>query len=285
MSASELIYNLPQVIDSCGQRSFGVKLLELLSELLTWRYRYVVVYDRKGPPSCPFQEGSDPKSFPAYWELFEAGLYRFDPIYRLSCETDAIQINRLSNLRDEASESQSYYRFLNQQDWSDDISILLPLDDTLTLSVGWGWSQGKFSDRDVEVLDECLPLIRSLLKKHVQLSGQNLAAPSGNRQSEKVLEPLDYKFEVEKFTHPDLTDRENSAVQLTLLGMPNATISERFSIGHQSVKNLKSSIYRKLDITTERELFLTFFESVLAPQSSPNSDVESKSATVVTVPE
>ena len=54
--------------------------------------------------------------------------------------------------------------------------------------------------------------------------------------------------------------RERELVQLILAGHPTATIAERLGIAVGTVKNHRRRIYEKLDITTERELFLQFFE-------------------------
>ncbi|MDA7966420.1 helix-turn-helix transcriptional regulator [Ruegeria sp.] len=53
-----------------------------------------------------------------------------------------------------------------------------------------------------------------------------------------------------------LTAREFSICDLVLRGHPSTSISEKLGISLGTVKNHRKRIYRKLDITTERELFL-----------------------------
>ncbi len=48
-------------------------------------------------------------------------------------------------------------------------------------------------------------------------------------------------------------------MQLVLAGHPTAAIAERLGITVGTAKNHRRRIYEKLDITTERELFLQFF--------------------------
>lgn len=50
------------------------------------------------------------------------------------------------------------------------------------------------------------------------------------------------------------------ARKLILAGHPTANIAERLGITVGTVKNHRRRIYEKLDITTERELFLQFFQ-------------------------
>jgi DNA-binding CsgD family transcriptional regulator len=53
-----------------------------------------------------------------------------------------------------------------------------------------------------------------------------------------------------------LTPRERDIVQLTLAGYPTISIAKRLGLAVGSIKNHRTRIFRKLDITTERELFL-----------------------------
>ena len=55
-----------------------------------------------------------------------------------------------------------------------------------------------------------------------------------------------------------LTPRERDIVRLILAGFPSAKIAERLGVSVNTIKNHKKRMYRKLDITTERELILIF---------------------------
>ena len=54
-----------------------------------------------------------------------------------------------------------------------------------------------------------------------------------------------------------LTQRERQIVSLTLEGHPIAGIAKRLGVRRGTIKNHRLRLYQKLDITTERELFLT----------------------------
>jgi DNA-binding CsgD family transcriptional regulator len=55
-----------------------------------------------------------------------------------------------------------------------------------------------------------------------------------------------------------LSEREQQVVLLTLKGFPAIEIARRLGLSRGTVKNYRLAIYRKLDITTERELFGEF---------------------------
>lgn len=60
--------------------------------------------------------------------------------------------------------------------------------------------------------------------------------------------------------HAGIGLAERGLVQLILAGHPSVNIAERLGITVGTVKNHRRRIYEKLDITTERELFLRFFQ-------------------------
>jgi DNA-binding CsgD family transcriptional regulator len=53
-----------------------------------------------------------------------------------------------------------------------------------------------------------------------------------------------------------LTPREKAIVRLIFSGYPTIEIASRLSVALGTVKNHRKRIFKKLDITTERELFL-----------------------------
>jgi DNA-binding CsgD family transcriptional regulator len=55
-----------------------------------------------------------------------------------------------------------------------------------------------------------------------------------------------------------LTPREQEIVELILQGHPTKSIAERLRLSRGTIKNYRQRLYDKLDITTEREIFLAF---------------------------
>ena len=60
-----------------------------------------------------------------------------------------------------------------------------------------------------------------------------------------------------------LTPRERQIVELILKGYPTTLIAEKLSLSRGTVKTHRRRIYDKLDITTERELFLMYIDAAL----------------------
>ena len=62
----------------------------------------------------------------------------------------------------------------------------------------------------------------------------------------------------------ELSDREQAVVLLTLQGHPVIEIARKLGLSRGTVKNYRLAIYRKLDITTERELFGEYMAALRA---------------------
>lgn len=60
-----------------------------------------------------------------------------------------------------------------------------------------------------------------------------------------------------------LSPRERQIVGLILKGYPTTLIAEKLGLSRGTVKNHRRRIYGKLDITTERELFLMYIEAAI----------------------
>ncbi|MBZ9813839.1 helix-turn-helix transcriptional regulator [Mesorhizobium sp. CA7] len=64
-----------------------------------------------------------------------------------------------------------------------------------------------------------------------------------------------------------LTHRERQIVELTLEGHPIVSIANRLGVKRGTIKNHRLRLYQKLDITTERELFLAYVQHLRAAGS------------------
>jgi DNA-binding CsgD family transcriptional regulator len=72
-----------------------------------------------------------------------------------------------------------------------------------------------------------------------------------------------------------LTHREAQIVELVLQGFPTFEIARRLKISIGTVKNHRRRLYHKLDITTERELFLLYLQSLARSKPAADRDIAS----------
>lgn len=74
--------------------------------------------------------------------------------------------------------------------------------------------------------------------------------------------PLSIEDATKEFFMGELTVREREVLNLILGGNPGPTIANKLAISADTVKKHRRRLYDKLDITTERELFIRFLDYV-----------------------
>jgi DNA-binding CsgD family transcriptional regulator len=99
--------------------------------------------------------------------------------------------------------------------------------------------------------------VRPSSRRFIQLDADFALAPNGTIEYlDFTDEPVGAPVRLSEPLARQLTPRERDIVQLTLAGYPTISIAKRLGLAVGSVKNHRTRIFRKLDITTERELFL-----------------------------
>jgi len=256
MAGAGISEGLARAVDGLGGEAFHRLLLDALTPLVPWSYRYVFVYRRDRPPLIPFFEGIAQ----SWIDRYLAGYFRFDPFYRL-CLSDAPQGVLL--LRDHMPPGGSGFRydaFLHDIDVVDDMVLMLPDAAGATVALTWDRSGEPFPAEAVAALREVAPLVLALQRAHRARLGVAAAPPVAPARPP---DPLSFEETVAAFLPATLTPREREIVRLALNGFDNAAIARRLGIGDQVVRNRRRGIYDKLDITSERELFRLFLDHVM----------------------
>jgi DNA-binding CsgD family transcriptional regulator len=186
-----------------------------------------------------------------------ASYYVFDPFYaswRRERRLGIVPLKRLAN--DEGKRGQYIAGFLAQSRICDEIGILLADGGDWCLGIFLDRSTKPFREKEIALLEERLPIFSALHALDIKTRAPDFLRTSA--PSKPAISPRKPVIPAELW--PDLSARERELVQLVLAGHPTATIAERLGITVGTAKNHRRRIYEKLDITTERELFLQFFE-------------------------
>jgi DNA-binding CsgD family transcriptional regulator len=184
--------------------------------------------------------------------------YVFDPFYaswRRERRLGVLPLKRLTN--EEAKRGQYIAGFLTQSEICDEVGILLADGGDWCLGIFLDRSSVSFKDSEIALLTERLPVFEALHALDIKARGSDFSrtsAPTGPGASPQQQPSIPASL------WPELSSRERELVQLILAGHPTATIAERLGIAVGTAKNHRRRIYEKLDITTERELFLQFFQ-------------------------
>ncbi|SFJ80682.1 helix-turn-helix transcriptional regulator [Celeribacter neptunius] len=137
-------------------------------------------------------------------------------------------------------------------------------------NTSWGATITAAMQRDIDTLVAATPsgeanLGPDCILKWSELSDTNPVAPAGQvltveqkalgyatLEASDLVDQLQEKYQ--------LTSRERQIVSMMVQGEPNSRIAEALEISTGTVRNHKHRLYYKLDITTERELFIALLE-------------------------
>lgn len=186
-----------------------------------------------------------------------ADYYVFDPFYASWRQERRLGIVPLKSLADDEVKRGRYMaEFLAQSEICDEVGILLADGGDWCLGIFLDRMERPFRDGEIAILGDRLPVFAALHARDLAARAPGFArttAPDAPGAA-PLREPR-----VPAGLWSELSRRERELVGLVLAGHPTAAIAARLGITVGTAKNHRRRIYEKLDITTERELFLQFF--------------------------
>ena len=249
-SLETVLPRIAEVADRVGQADFYAALLAALGAHLQADLCMMMRYSAGDAPEYIIHDGLERE----HMELYRRGLYRVDPIYRLCHNEIGEGVKDLTEISTPEELKGDYFNiFLRLTGMADDLAILFPVEDRASLGLVFE-RRTRFQKREIAEMRALFPLLHSLHRLH--RSHGRSASRTGRR--DPGLPPIDYRAAVDAYLQDELTPRERDIVGLILLGYPTAEIAARLTLSVNTVKNHKKRMYVKLDITTERELFLGF---------------------------
>lgn len=139
---------------------------------------------------------------------------------------------------------------------ADEIGVLLRDGGHWALAVFLERSERRFSGREIERLTAVFPALAALHDLQ-----RRLAEPPARAEGAEPGKPVPRPGKrLPEGLWTDLTGREREIVRLVLEGHPSSGIAERLGISPGTVRIHRQSIYAKLDITSEREIFLQYID-------------------------
>ncbi|MEW5251244.1 helix-turn-helix transcriptional regulator [Microbulbifer sp. 2201CG32-9] len=187
-------------------------------------------------------------------DYIDTGIYVLDPFYRASVEQQRQGIAMLSDVApDEFEQTEFFTRYYLPLKLHHEITIQVPLCEHSFIHLSLDANEGS-EDACHNVLAARLDILTALLFQHGQQQLQALGSQQFVAQS--VQQALN------NFGSSLLTPKEQELVRLMLQGHSNQSAAERLQVAHSTVKSHRKSIYQKLDITNQSELFYLFLDSL-----------------------
>lgn len=248
---------LSRAIDSIGQSSFlpnalgylrvDVPFVGVLLVILDDRNRMFHIYDTVRTP------------YRIDLDMYLDGVYQLDPFYTRFCRDRNPGVMLIRDVAPDRFNLTEYYRrYYKNIELQDEMAIFTDLEDGrfLFFSIGRRAVETRFRRRELHSMNRDLPVLSALCRQHFgesSYSRENLSADGGERRMEYALE---------RFGESALTPREHEVAVCILKGHSSKSLAREIDISPETVKIHRRNIYRKLNISSQSELFLRFLNTL-----------------------
>jgi DNA-binding CsgD family transcriptional regulator len=251
---SDFWQSLAEAIAATGSEDHVDRLIDVIGGLVAHDLVTVTRYSATRKPEFVKHRRFSDEMVRSYLENY----YVYDPFYARWRERRQLGIVPLKHLADEDLKRGKYIaEFLAQSEICDEVGILLEDGGDWCLGIFLDRTRQPFKDAEITLLTQRLPVFAALHALDIRSRRPDFTrtdAPQGKGGAPQR-EPR-----IPAGLWPDLSLREKELAQLILSGHPTLAIAQRLGITPGTVKNHRRRIYEKLDITTEREMFLQFFQ-------------------------
>jgi len=257
------------IIDSVDSDDFLAQIINSVSRLLPFSMAVIFAYSGRSRPKCLYDTFPDATAkmgihnyingtyvlnpfYLAHLRGIENGIYR---IIDLAPDAYFEDIEmRVDKIRTTKREELGYIT----ECWprrQEELIIAVQVDGPVTLEINLFQlkEDGGFSDAEVDLLTQVLPVIAAALKKYWSLK---------KRSADE--RPLDTRIDelFDDFGKPQLTDREREVIQYVLRGHSSESIALHLKISITTVKTHRKRAYAKLGICSQSELLSAFLKFI-----------------------
>ncbi|EED34234.1 transcriptional regulator, LuxR family [Luminiphilus syltensis NOR5-1B] len=250
--------DLARVIETLGTDDFFPTLFEALRTQVKLSYPQAWLYHRDLPPQI-LSHDIPKRAVKLQIDRYLEGPYQEDPFYQTSIASPRSHIYRLGTLTSGKLPDSGYYRdYYQDTDTVDEVMFLSRLDggSVTNLCVMRLPQQGPFTQDEYDLLYALAEPVAAVIKSHClrdDFAVRNLLKPGIDHQ-------IDIAFS--SFGASYVSGREREVLELMLRGYGTATSAERLGISVETVRRHRKSIYGKLDVNSQADLFSLFINTM-----------------------
>ncbi|MCB1842764.1 MAG: helix-turn-helix transcriptional regulator [Halioglobus sp.] len=250
--------DLSKATAALGSDAFFPTLIAAVNGQVRIDYPQVWLYHKDLPPRVLYHE-IPPHAVAAQVDQYLDGPYREDPFYQASMNQPRSKVYWLSRVTlGKIKESDYYQSYYGDTGTADEAVYLAKLQagNVINLSMMRLPEHGPFSDQEYETLYLLAEPVSELIKSHSEhqdFAATNLIQPGIDHQ-------IDLAFRT--FGASMLSPREKDVLELMLRGYGTDISAERLDIAVETVRRHRKSIYRKLDVSSQTDLFSLFLNAM-----------------------
>lgn len=250
-----------------GIPGFLAQVDAVLDQLVPFDQSCVFLYPRNRLPRL-VHDNLQGICEPGAMERYLTGTYLLDPVHS-ACENHrGSGLYRMKDLAPDAFFQGEYFNSpevhpcisLSSGSLSEEIVFLSPLasDTYAAYSLIRANGSPAFCAAQMALLHDCQPILEALFQQHYRLT---LPSASAWPPAPGILDHLGAALS--HFATDCLTPREQDIVGYILKGHSSLSIALHLEIAEGTVKNHRKSLYRKLGISSQSELFHLFVNQLL----------------------
>lgn len=250
--------DISRAIAALGSKEFFPALIDAVNGQVKIDYPQIWLYHKDLPPRILYHQ--IPKNaIASQVDKYLDGPYREDPFYQTSMHQPRSKIYRLSRVTMGKLQQSDYYRNYYEDTGTADEAIYLAklrAGNVINLSMMRLPQNGPFTDQEYESLYLLAEPVSELIKSHSEhddFAVTHLIQPGIDHQ-------IDLAFRT--FGASLLSPREKGVLELMLRGYGTGVSAERLEIAVETVRRHRKSIYRKLDVCSQTDLFSLFINAM-----------------------
>jgi DNA-binding CsgD family transcriptional regulator len=250
--------DISRAIAALGTEHFFPTLIEAVNGQVKIDYPQIWLYHKDLPPRVLYHE-IPPAAVPSQIDDYLDGPYSEDPFYQTSMNQPRAKIYRLSRVTMGKLQQSDYYRnYYADTGTSDEAVYLAKLHggNVINLSMMRLPEHGEFSEQEYESLYLLAEPVSELIKSHSEhddFAVTHLIQPGIDHQ-------IDLAFRT--FGASLLSPREKDVLEMMLRGYGTDISADRLGIALETVRRHRKSIYRKLDVSSQTDLFSLFLNAM-----------------------
>lgn len=250
--------DISRAIAALGTDSFFPTLVQAIQAQVQFDYPQVWLFHRELPPRILYHEIPD-HAYATQVDQYLEGPYSEDPFYRTSMEHPRSKLYRMARITLGKLQQSGYYRgYFGTTGMVDEAAYIAKLrgGSVVNLDMMRLPEHGEFTDEEYDTLYLLAEPVSELLKSHSEHNSfaiTHLIQPGIDHQ-------IDLAFR--KFGESVLSPREKGVLELMLRGYGTSVSAQRLGIAVETVRRHRKSIYRKLDVSSQTDLFSLFINAL-----------------------
>ena len=197
------------------------------------------------------------------------GPYVLDPVYQMFQRGQPDGLYPMSSyVPDDFYESEFYQCFFRNTRLVDTIDVLWRIDDRSSMALCLGREEGTppFAEAELALVRHVLPLTFAAMRRH-----HEIALPAPHDEDDRLVHRK-VESTMANFGSSLLTRREREVVFYMLSGYSSEQTAERLNTAEGTIRNQRKSIHRKLETSSQAELFSLFIQCI--PFAEPDAEVD-----------